>query len=312
MKKMKGYKAFNRDLTCRGFQYEIGKKYKCESPIAICTRGFHFCKSIADCYRYYDMDENTRICEVVASGTILKDRKGIKYVTDHIKIVKEIKNPGEKTNLNPSSSGYCNVGDYNSGSLNSGDYNSGDYNSGDYNSRTSNSGDYNSGRRNSGNSNSGDYNSGDSNYGNSNSGNHNSGCFNSGHYNSGHFNSGDYNFGDCNSGCFNTDMNPKIRMFDKESNWTIDDWRKSNARLILSGVPTSFSNFVRECYMTDEEKEDHPEYKTIGGYIKTFNITKADRQAWWDGLPQYAKRIIKALPNFDEKKFCMCIGIDHI
>ena len=64
--------------------------------------------------------------------------------------------------------------------------------------------------------------------------------------------------------------------------------------------------------MTDEEKENHPEYKTIGGYIKVFTATKEDKQKWWDGLSESDKETIKALPNFDESKFIECIGIEHM
>ena len=38
---MKGYKGFDKDLSCRGFQYEIGKTYECEGKITLCENGFH-------------------------------------------------------------------------------------------------------------------------------------------------------------------------------------------------------------------------------------------------------------------------------
>ena len=66
-KRMKGYKAFNKDLECRGMQYEIGKEYSLDDEPIICERGFHFCKSIADCYSFYEMSEDTRICEITDS-----------------------------------------------------------------------------------------------------------------------------------------------------------------------------------------------------------------------------------------------------
>ena len=43
---LKGYKGFNKDLTCRDFQYEIGKEYKHEGNIKLCNKGFHFCKRL--------------------------------------------------------------------------------------------------------------------------------------------------------------------------------------------------------------------------------------------------------------------------
>ena len=285
-KKVKGYKAFNKDLTCKGFQYEIGKEYEYNGTVAICLRGFHFCKSLADCYNFYDMNEDTRICEVEAWGTVLSDKDGIKYVTDHIKVVKEVKNPREKSNLSKTSSGYCNSGDYNSGDRNSGNRNSGYCNSGDWNS-----GYYNSGYRNSG-----DY---------------NSGYWNSGDRNSGYWNSGDWNSGDWNSGVFNTEKTPKIKMFDKDSDWTMKNWLDSEARVILQRCPCSESAFINKSNMTDEEKANHPECETIGGYVKAITVTAEDKQKWWDELSESDKNTVKALPNFDERKFCECVGIKH-
>ena len=64
--------------------------------------------------------------------------------------------------------------------------------------------------------------------------------------------------------------------------------------------------------MTDEEKENHPEHKTIGGFVKTFTVTTGDKQKWWDSLSKEDKDEVKALPNFDADKFCKCVGIEHI
>ena len=62
--------------------------------------------------------------------------------------------------------------------------------------------------------------------------------------------------------------------------------------------------------MTDEEKERHPEYKTIGGYIKVFTVTAEDRQKWWDSLSENNKQAVYDLPNFDAEKFKECTGIE--
>lgn len=60
---MKGYKGFNQDLTCRDFQYEVGKTYEMSGLIGLCSRGFHFCESLADCFDYYDK-HSSRFCEI--------------------------------------------------------------------------------------------------------------------------------------------------------------------------------------------------------------------------------------------------------
>ena len=235
---MIGYKAFNKDLTCRGFQYEVGQTYSMnESPIP-CERGFHFCKSIAETYDFYPMSDNTRICKVEALGEVVTDDNK-KYCTNKIKIIEEITEDWERRgNSNSSNSGYSNSGDWNSGNRNSGDWNSGDW----------------------------------------------------------------------NSGLFNTEKNPKLKMFDKESDWTIKDWINSDARCIMNTCPYTYSDFIDELDMTDEEKENHPEYKTIGGYVKTFVATKEDKEKWWNELDKDKKDIIKALPNFDFNKFRKCVG----
>lgn len=50
---MKAYKGFNKDLTCRGFQYEEGKTYE-EKEAELCKSGFHACENPIDCLAYYD------------------------------------------------------------------------------------------------------------------------------------------------------------------------------------------------------------------------------------------------------------------
>ena len=310
---MRGYKAFNKDLTCRGMQYEVGKEYKFNGEPIPCRQGFHFCETIADCYEFYPMNDDTRICEVEATGDIAED--GVKRVTNAIKILAEITCDNlRKGNTGTRNSGYRNSGDSNCGNRNSGNRNSGYWNSGNRNSgnRNSgywNSGDRNSGYRNSGYSNSGDRNSGDSNCGNRNSGYRNSGYWNSGDCNSGNRNSGDWNSGNRSSGVFCTEKQPTIKIFDVQTDWTFDDWTDSEAYKVMSKCPYSYSDYIGADDMTDEEKEIHPEYKTIGGYVKTFTATAEDKQKWWDSLSERDKNEVKALPNFDADKFYSCTGI---
>ena len=50
---MKAFKGFNKDLTCRGYQYEEGKEFHTERA-ECCDTGFHACEYPLDCFGYYD------------------------------------------------------------------------------------------------------------------------------------------------------------------------------------------------------------------------------------------------------------------
>lgn len=338
---MKGYKAFDKDLKCKGFQYEIGQTYEMDGDIECCKRGFHFCKDLADCYRFYEMTNNTRICEVEAIGEI-KTEDDIKYCTNKIKILSEVENPRIKSNVNTSSLGYCNIGAGNSGNMNCGDYNKGHCNTGSNNTGNRNAGHFNSGHHNSGDRNSGDWNCGDFNVGDWNRGNHNSGvrncgnynagCWNAGHCNSGNHNSGDrnsgywnsggdnigdsnagyhnagnHNSGDWNKGNYNVGIfnckEQKIRIFDKKSNWTMKDWRDSKAYVVMLDCP-GYNYYEYDTDQKDNTDKKIPKVPVLRK-LEDLNI----RQKWWDELSEEDKNAVKSLPNFDTDKFYLCTGI---
>jgi hypothetical protein len=68
---MKGYKGFDKELKCRGFQYEVGKTYECEGGVVLCENGFHFCEDPKRIRGYYGDLTSCRYCEVEASGEIV-------------------------------------------------------------------------------------------------------------------------------------------------------------------------------------------------------------------------------------------------
>ena len=142
---MKGYKVFNPDWTCRGFQYEVGKIYKHDGKLSICNKGFHFCRKASDCFSYYAFDSKNKVAEVEALGLVESDNT--KSVTNEIHIIREI--PWNEllniVNEGKDCTGLCNSGNRNSGNWNSGDCNSGNCNLGNWNSGDWNSGNCNSG-----------------------------------------------------------------------------------------------------------------------------------------------------------------------
>ena len=86
----KTYKGFNKDLTCKGFQYEIGKEYQIDGHAVMCCNGFHACESPMEVFDYYDMLDS-RFCEVEQSGEIVREKDGTKICSSKIKIVAELK-----------------------------------------------------------------------------------------------------------------------------------------------------------------------------------------------------------------------------
>ena len=84
-----GFKGFDKDLKCRGFQYEIGKDYEQEGEVKCCERGFHFCENPFDVFRYYSPSDS-RYCEVEGYGIADKANDESKVATSHIHISAEI------------------------------------------------------------------------------------------------------------------------------------------------------------------------------------------------------------------------------
>ena len=286
---VKGYKVFNPDWTCRGFQYEVGKTFEEDVTPKCCDRGFHFCTNASQCFKYYRFDPDNKVAEVLALGEVDKDSDSTKCCTNKIQIVREISWQELLTIVNTGEdcTGLCNTGD-----MNTGDRNTGDRNTGNRNTGNRNTGDRNTGDRNTGDWNTGDWNTGDR---------------NTGDWNTGDWNTGDWNIISASSGCFCTE-NQKILIFDKPSDWTIEDWWNSEARYLLNQIPKNVVEWIYSSDMTDEEKEKYPTFDTTGGYLKVLNESET-AQIWWDDLSEKSKETIKSIPNFDVEKFEKCTGI---
>ena len=98
-------------------------------------------------------------------------------------------------------------------------------------------------------------------------------------------------------------------MFNKPSDWTYRDWLNSDARYLLDQMPRTVVDWIWSGTMTDEEKEQHPEYEIVGGYLKILDESGRE-QSWWNGLSDMSKNIIKSIPNFNAEIFKECTGIE--
>ena len=231
---MEGYKVFEPDWTCMGFQYEVGKTFEEDVTPSCCNRGFHFCKELKDCFNYYSFNPDNKVAKVIALGEIDEESDDSKCCTNKIQIVEEIswEDVLRMVNLGKGNAGLCN---------------------------------------------------------------------------SGNWNSGDWNKTNFSNGCFNTEE-PKIFLFNKPSDWTYRDWLNSDARYLLNQIPRNVVDWIWSDNMTDEEKEQHPEYEVVGGYLKILDESECG-QLWWDSLSERYKNIIKAMPNFDKEIFEDVTGI---
>ena len=86
--KIKAYKAFDKDLSCRGFKYEVGKEYGETGDIKACEKGFHACPYPLDVFGYYT-PAGSRFCEVYQGGKI-DDSESDKVCSSKIRIGAEL------------------------------------------------------------------------------------------------------------------------------------------------------------------------------------------------------------------------------
>lgn len=229
---IKGYKVFNENWKCRGFQYKVGETFKHNGNIELCGKGFHFCKKASDCFNYYSFDKKNKVAEVEALGLV--ETENDKSVTDEIRIVREIgwNEVLEIVNEGENCTGIGNTGDWNTG---------------------------------------------------------------------------DWNTGDCNTGFFNT-ITPQLFVFNKVFLGTRND--------LLNCVGIKILNWhyqdkwwIYSENMNDEEKTNHPEHKTTGGYLKKVDF-KTACNIMWSNLTDEEKEEVKKIPNFDKNIFREITGIE--
>ena len=82
------YKGMDKDMRCRGFQYEVGKEYETDKAEA-CECGFHACEYPLDVFKYYP-PAGSRFFEVEQSGNLSRASDDSKIASTKIKIGAEI------------------------------------------------------------------------------------------------------------------------------------------------------------------------------------------------------------------------------
>ena len=65
---VKGFKGTEKDMSCKGYRYELGKQFDLDDDInpVLCEKGFHFCKNLENVFRYYKIGDGNRFFEVKA------------------------------------------------------------------------------------------------------------------------------------------------------------------------------------------------------------------------------------------------------
>ena len=87
--KITAYKGFDKNLQCRGFQYEVGKEYKSGKKVEVCRSGFHACTNPFEVWDYYPV-YNSRFAEVELGGVMDKEGGSSKICSSEIKVKKEL------------------------------------------------------------------------------------------------------------------------------------------------------------------------------------------------------------------------------
>lgn len=292
-------KAMDKNMQCRGFQFEIGKEYKIEHegrPLELCSDTvFHYCDTLRQVCFFYSIACSSRYFEIEVMGDVVTD--GYKCGSDHIKIVRELSKEEIDclTGLDSPNMGLWNNGTYNIGSCNDGNNNIGHKNQGSFNIGSANFHSSNIGHHNYGNYNSGDGNVGHSNTGSANIGSGNSGWFNKCNYSNGVF-------------CNTDDDN--IRIFNKPSGLSFYEFYHSKYMEILVTSPycckTEWINYA------PEEMLGHPDKERTGGYLKINSLEEMHQKwrEWWHSLTLQKQKVIQDIPNFDPEIFKDITGID--
>ena len=92
-KTIKSYKGMDKNMQCKGFQYEVGKTYETDKAV-VCQCGFHACEAPLNVWDYYPPIDGNRFFEVEQSGKLSKHTGDSKVASTKLKVGAEIGIPG--------------------------------------------------------------------------------------------------------------------------------------------------------------------------------------------------------------------------
>lgn len=91
---MKVYKATDKDMKCRGFQYELGKTAEVEGDVELCEKGLHACEMPLDVLGYYVPGDGSRYFEAELEDVSDEKSGDTKRVGKKLTLSAEIGIPG--------------------------------------------------------------------------------------------------------------------------------------------------------------------------------------------------------------------------
>lgn len=87
--KIIAYKAMDKNMQCRGKQYEVGKAYY-EDKADCCHAGMHACENPLDVLHYYPLKYSPRFFEVECGGNVDKSVEDIKLACTELTVKGEV------------------------------------------------------------------------------------------------------------------------------------------------------------------------------------------------------------------------------
>lgn len=87
--KIIAYKAMDKNMMCRGKQYEVGKTYH-EDKADCCRAGMHACENPLDVLRYYPLKDGPRFFEVECGGNVNKSGEDSKLACTELTVKGEV------------------------------------------------------------------------------------------------------------------------------------------------------------------------------------------------------------------------------